>query len=57
MRMPDQIVDSLNTSEKNMLIKILEIEQQYRHISKLSSQIIKEISDKIVNEIEREIQE
>ena len=55
MRTPTEIFDSLPQSEKSLLITILEIEKQYQYISELSKPRIKEISDKIIKEIEAEI--
>lgn len=57
MRTPEQIIDSLDDNEKILLNRVLEIEKQYQHISKLSGPRIKEISDKIVKEIEKVIEE
>ena len=55
MRTPKEIVNESDDNVKTILSRILEIEKEYQNITELSKQRDKEISDKIINVIERGI--
>ena len=55
MRTPQDIINDLDDENKNILNAILMIEKEFQYITELSLTREKEIAEKIINVIEKEI--